>query len=139
VGVGEGWVYLKYQLFIHCLLEAFPPDTKLIRFDGACKFATVFIIVLTDPILRQLNPVNTSLLCLCIWGDDTSLTDVGTVAVPRNTPYRSLTVRESVLLAEASPVSYHNRKVLGYTVSCPVIKEGVFYRRNSERFLMTYQ
>ena len=45
------------------------------------------------------------------------------MAVPGNTPYGSHTVRESVLLAEASPVSCHNRKVSGYIVTCPVIIE----------------
>jgi len=51
------------------------------------------------------------------------------VAVSGNTPYGSHTVRESVLLAETSPLSCHNRKVSGYIAACPVIIEkGVFYK-----------
>ena len=90
----------------------------------------MFTIVLTDSILCHLNPVDTSLLCLCLClcVEDTSITDVGNVAVTGNTPYVSRTVRDLVLLAEAPPVSCHNRKVSGYIVACPVIMdEGVFY------------
>jgi len=62
------------------------------------------------------------------------------VAVPGNTPCGSHTVRESVLLAESSPVSCHKRNVSGYIVACPVIiEERIFYKRNSERFFLSYQ
>jgi hypothetical protein len=41
-------------------------------------------IVQTDTVLSQLNPVYTFLLCLCLWGEATSITDTCTVAVPGN-------------------------------------------------------
>jgi hypothetical protein len=81
----------------------------------------VFILVLIDPFLSQLNPVDTSLLCLCIWGEDTSITNVGTVVVYALWLTYSPGVGSP---SEAFPLSCHNRKVSGYIAAYPVIIEG---------------